>query len=315
MAIAQAEKPFNSIRWFTVLSLATIAVVCVLSSIFLSRFLTKHMLMHDAEVTMGFVESVAKVQKAAGYFAGRQAGDSNWEEFFQHLDDMPDVLRINAYAKDGKVIWSSDKSLIGKKFDDNDELENALKGNLVVDSGVTSKAILPKAEHIHLSDVPIPYVENYIPIRDVNSSEVIGVVELYRSPRSLYETLSTAKRYIWLGGLGSGLLLFAMLFWIMRRANKTIAQRRDEMVHSETSTTITELSGLVARGIRRPLASIRSSAQLIHDDNSSADKETVESIISEVDRVESWIHDLLNHAKPSSEESSKNTSKSSLKKA
>jgi two-component system, NtrC family, sensor histidine kinase HydH len=309
----RTEKPFNLLRWFSVLSLLTIGIASVVTSIFLSRFLTEHMLKRDAQVTSSFVGSVAKVQNAAAYFAGRWPGDSNWEEFFDHISDMADVLRINAYDKEQKVIWSSDKSLVGKKFSDNDELEDALKGKLVVDSGISSKDQLPKAEHIHLSETPTRYVENYIPIRDVNGVDVIGVVELYRTPAALYETIDRGKQYIWLGGIVSGLFLFGMLYWIIRRASRTIAQQQERIVQSETMATIGELSAAVAHGIRNPLASIRSSAELIQEDSGSGTKEAASDIISEVDRMGRWVHDLLDYARPMSEKIEKECLNSIIK--
>jgi two-component system, NtrC family, sensor histidine kinase HydH len=308
-----SEKPFNLTRWFSVLSLLTIGIVTVATSVFLSRFLTEHMLRRDAEVTMSFVVSVAKVQNAAAYFAGRRQGDSNWKEFFEHVADMPDVLRTNAYDKQRKVIWSSDKSLVGKQFDANDELEEALKGQLAIDSGVTSKDRLPKAEHIHLSDAPIRYVENYIPIRDGSGGEVIGVVELYRTPRALYETIDAGKKYIWLGAICSGLFLFTTLFWIIRRASRTITQQQERIVQAETMATVGELSGAVAHSIRNPLASIRSSAELIQDDSDGSVKETASDIIAEVDRVEGWVRSLLLYARPMSEKIKKECLNSIIK--
>lgn len=294
------EKPFNLTRWFAILSLLTIGIASTATSIFLSRFLTGHMLWRDAEVTMTFVESVAKVQSAAVYFSGERQVDSNWEEFFAHVSDMADVLRTNAYNKEGKVIWSSDKALVGKVFEDNDELDDAFKGKLVIGGGITSRDKLPKAEHIHLSDVPIRYVENYVPIRDT-SGTVVGVVELYRTPQALYDTIETGNKYIWLGGIASGLFLYAMLYWIVRRASHTISQQQEKIVQTETRATMGDLSAAVAHSIRNPLASIRSSAELVHDDSNAGSQEAASDIIAEVDRVERWVRDLLQYANPKSE--------------
>jgi two-component system, NtrC family, sensor histidine kinase HydH len=310
----QSEKSFNLIRWFSILSLVTIGIASVATSVWLSRFLSSHMLWRDAEVTMGFVESIAKVQKAAPYFSGKMPIDSNWEEFFEHISGVSDVLRANAYSKDGNVIWSSDKTLIGKKFEDNDELDDAFKGQLVIGGGITSKDKLPKAEHVHLSDAPIRYVENYVPLRD-QGGEVVGVIELYRTPTALYETINKGKKYVWLGGIASGLFLYAMLYWMVRRASRTIAQQQEQIVQAETMATIGELSGAVAHSIRNPLASIRSSAELIHEDSDGAIKDTSGDIIAEVDRVEGWVRDLLLYARPISEKIKKECLNSIIKEA
>ncbi len=294
------DKPFNLTRWFSILSLLTIGIVTIATSVFLTRFLSGHMLWRDAEVTKGFVESVAKVQNAAAYFVDKPVGDSNWLEFFEHVSDIADVLRTNAYDKQHKIIWSTDKSLIGKDFDENDELDDAFKGKLVIGEGIVSKDKLPKAEHVNMSDAPIRYVENYVPIRDA-AGKVVGVIEMYRTPRALYETIETGTRYIWLGGIGSGIFLYAMLYWIVRRASQTIAQQQEKIVQAETMATIGDLSAAVAHSIRNPLASIRSSAELIHDDSHAGSKEASGDIIAEVDRVERWVRDLLIYSNPKGE--------------
>ncbi len=291
---------FNLLRWFSVLSLLSIVLVCTTSSILLSRFLSEHMLKRDAQVTMGFVESVAKVQNAAAYFSGQRPGDSNWEEFFEHIADMNEVLRTNAYDKERKVIWSSDKTLIGKTYTKNEELDDAFEGKLAIGGGITS-AINTKAEHIHLSDEPIRYVENYVPIRAEKTGEVIGVVELYRTPKALYDTIDSGNRLIWKYGIASALFLYASLFWIVRRASKTIEQQKEQLVQSETMATVGEMASAVAHSIRNPLASIRSSAELVVDDTHQDVRETATDIIDEVDRMEVWVRDLLSYARPMSE--------------
>jgi two-component system, NtrC family, sensor histidine kinase HydH len=301
MSNVYSEKPFNLTKWFSLLSLATIGLASVATSVFLTRFLTGHMLQRDAEVTMNFVESLAKVQGAAPYFVGQKQIDDNWIEFFEHISDVSDVLRTNAYDKQHTVVWSSDNSLIGKNFGVNDELEDAFKGKVVIGGGITSKEKLPKAEHIHLSDAPIRYVENYVPVRDQKSGEVVGVMELYRTPIALYETIDKGKKYVWLGGVSSGLFLYAMLYWIVRRASRTITQQQEKIVQAETMATIGDLSAAVAHSIRNPLASIRSSAELVHDDSNAGSKEAASDIIAEVDRVETWVRDLLQYANPKSE--------------
>jgi len=72
-------------------------------------------------------------------------------------------------------------------------------------------------------------VESYIPIRDESTGEVIGVVEMYKYPQSLFDSLAEAKKLVALISLGGGVLLFLFLFWIVSSANRTITFQRESL--------------------------------------------------------------------------------------
>ena len=86
-----------------------------------------------------------------------------------HIARLPDVLRTNIYARDQKVIWSSDRALIGKYLGLNHELEEALEGKVAVEAGVIGAKGDPKPEHLLLRSAEPRFVENYLPVRLPNS--------------------------------------------------------------------------------------------------------------------------------------------------
>ena len=61
-------------------------------------------------LTMEFLQSVVDVENEIAYREGRQPSlvDRRFEQFFEHVSRLPDVLRANIYTPDRKVIWSSD---------------------------------------------------------------------------------------------------------------------------------------------------------------------------------------------------------------
>ena len=300
-ALTSAQQPFSLSRWFSVLSLICITTTCVVSSYLLSRYLTQQMLYRDGVVMLEFVQSVADIENAKARAAGREPDvrDRGMHELFDHLAGVPNILRSNIYAPDQTLAWSSEKDLIGKRFNDNHELEHALKGELEIETGVTGKSEHPKHEHMFLSARPVQFVETYLPLRDKKTNRVIGVAELYRIPNALFETIDMGHRLIWATGILSGLLLYAMLFWAVRRADSTIRSQQSRLVESETLAVVGEMGSAVAHGIRNPLASIRSSAELCVDDRTSPQaRESASDIIAQVDRLEKWIRDLLSYAQP-----------------
>ncbi len=80
---------------------------------------------------------------------------------------------------------------------------------------------------------------------------------------------------------------------------KEIDKLKERLAETERMAILGELSSNVAHSLRNPLASIRSSAELIEDneDLSGTIIEDAKNIISEVDRLSQWIKDLLAYSK------------------
>jgi signal transduction histidine kinase len=295
----RGSRPFNLTRRFSVLSLVCIASISAASALLLSNFLTDKMLHRDAVVSMEFVQAMVLSDKAATYFlAGRSSNTTG--EFEQALKEfalMPDVLRANVYARDRSVIWSSDKSLIGKRFDDNLELDEALAGELVTESGIVRKEEHIEAAHQFLGDGVKYFVETYVPIWDQERTTVIGVVELYRTPDALFAAIHDGEKLIWASAAFGGLFLYATLFWIVWRADRIMRGQQRRLVEIETLAAVGEMASAVAHGIRNPLSSIRTSAELALE-GGGAQRESAQDIIAEVDRVENWVRELLDYSRP-----------------
>ena len=292
------QRPFNLTRRFSLLSLVCIGAASVILSSFLSRFLTTSLLEHDAHVLMEVVQSISEVQDTSAYFLGQNDNlhDRSLEEFFGHVAKLPDVLRANIYARDQRVLWSSDPSLIGTYLGPNHELEEALKGNVEIESGVIGSREDIKPEHLRLQSEEPRFVENYLPVRAGAGGPVIGVVEVYRVPAALFQTIANGMRLIWGIALGCGLFLYLALFWIVRRADQLIEEQSKRLLEAETLAVIGEMTGAIAHGIRNPMASIRTSAELCQDDPSPAVREAARDITVEVDRLSALVRQLLTYS-------------------
>jgi signal transduction histidine kinase len=302
--LVSATRPFDLIRWFLILGLAAIAVVSVATSMLFSRFLTHHMLERDGAMMMESVQAVVGIEDASGLFkAGpNERREHNEDQFFAYIGSMPDVMRANVYAADGVVIWSTDKSLVGKRYGGNPELEEALRGTLKVEYGVVGDEQLSKPEHVNLGQRGDSYVENYIPIVDPADQRLIGVVELYRIPRALFQSLREGVRLTWVAAFAAGAFLFLTLFSLIRRADRTMRAQQRRLIETETLAVVGQLSGAVAHSLRNPLSSIRSSAELALDGPITEARETSSDIIIEVDRLEGMVRQLLMYSQAPSGE-------------
>ena len=290
------ERPFNLSRWFAAVGLLSIAALSLASGVLLTRFLTERMLRQEGVLTMEFIHSVVLVENAVTYFRDPRAGGPDLESTFAHVASMPDVLRASAHNTERRVIWSNDRAIVGRQFLDNPELEQALSGRLVV-HGDRLHHEGEKAEHATLDQGVGYFVEIYFPVRDA-AGEVVGAVELYKTPRALFAAIQTAERAVWLGAVAGGLFLYLTLFWLVRRADLLIHAQQERLVESETLAAVGEVGSAVAHGIRNPLAAIRSSAELAQETEDPTGREAARDIIAEVDRMESWVRDLLTYSRP-----------------
>ncbi len=299
------RKPFHLTRWFSLLSLGSILVVGVVSASLLSRFMIEQTLHRDGVVTMEFVQGLIRAHEAEPFFfrvAHERGADAQVPtpspelgRLFKLITAMPDVIHINVYDAHSRVIWSSNKQALGKRLGDNPELAEALQGELKIESEILEGANYLKPEHAFLPFKHENFVENYVPIYGADQRGVIGVVEIYKSPAPLFRTIHSLTRWIWLSALIGSAFLFLMLLWMVRRADNLIRAQQRQLVASESVVAVGEMASTVAHGIRNPLASIRSSAELIVDAIGNP-KERGEDIVGEVDRLEGWVKNLLTYA-------------------
>jgi len=294
-AFRSADRPFNPLRWFSFASLAVVAAIAAANGWLLSDFLAKHMLEREARVTGDLVENVLLAEGSYEYLAS--PGDPGLAQRFRgsidHFAAMKDVLRNNVYSRDKVVLWSTDPELIGKRFAENDELDEALNGELVVNSGRITDELRKKPEHVGLHPDSDFFVETYIPVRDRDGKRVLGVVEIYKAPAELTAAIAEGRRQVWITALGGALLLYLTLAGIAWRAGQTIRCQRDRLLETEALSLVGELASSVAHNIRNPLASIRSSAELALEMKGQECSEQARDIISTVDRVEAWMRELL----------------------
>lgn len=291
---------FNLSRWFAVVALVSITILAVAMGALLDRFITQRLLWQEAVLTKEFVQSLVRVEKTLqAYFADPSRGlDAETEMAFRHIAAMPDMLRANVYDPGRRMIWSSKRSLIGRSFGPNPELDAALAGSVVTHSADPTGSEPGKAEHQDLQHPQPVFVEIYVPVLDVGGSRVLAVIEFYKNPRALLTALGKLRQYIALGAGISGVLLFVALFGLVRRADLTIRSQQRHLVDNETLAVIGEMSAAVAHGIRNPLASIRSSAELIQGGDLAQAHDAAADIIGQSDRLEAWVRELLAYTRP-----------------
>ena len=236
------KNAFNLQRTFAVLAFLAITVISSISGYFLFRYLSHHLLERDMIISAEFIQSVSLINNPDPFFKGEVSIRDNpqIEEFFNHITRIPDVLRATVYNTNETVIWSDNKEIVGKRFTDNDELKQALTGKPVFALETKNDPDSTKSEHRFLPQHVTEFVESYLPVWDFEHNNVIGVLELYKAPTALFRALKRGKWLVFTISLLGGLLLYLILFWVVRRASHTIDDQA-----SELQNQITQLSDLL----------------------------------------------------------------------
>jgi two-component system, NtrC family, sensor histidine kinase HydH len=295
------ERPLNLSRWFALLAALSIGLVSISVASLLSTLFRERMLGHDGRLTASYVDSISRVEPPEALFAAPVGPNAagHYPEFFAHVAALEDALRINAYSPAGVVIWSTDPALTGKHFGENKELDEALKGRLVVHTGLAETH--PKPEHMALKSPSGPFVENYIPVWSTDRARVIGVIEVYRVPALLFDSIETGRRLTWAGAALAAAVLFIVLWSAVRRAERILIRQREQLLESQTLATVGELSRAVAHSVRNPLAAIRSSAELELQSPAApndARGASMKEIVGLVDRIDQLLTDMLSYSAP-----------------
>ncbi|MEZ5666133.1 MAG: ATP-binding protein [Alphaproteobacteria bacterium] len=301
-----SKRAFPMVRWIMLASFVVIGLISVTAATLLSGFLTRHMLDRDAQVLTQMVNAIVRVQGAHEYFVGDAGAVSanEMEAFFRQMAQLPDVIRANVYGDDRRILWSSDRDLIGRSFADNEDLELAFQGQSTPEVEVVR--VGDKAEHIEFPEDVTQFVENYVPIWSADRSRVLGAVEFYTSPTELLAVIDQGRNLVWIGAAVAALALYVALFLVVSHASQNIRQQEERLIESERMAVVGEMASAVAHGLRNPLAAIRSSAELLLlDDLPPSWRQSISDIVSQSDRLETWIRAMLTRARENPSEAAR----------
>jgi len=148
------------------------------------------------------------------------------------------VARVKIWNRDGMVIYSDDKNLIGNRYSIDGELKEALSGKVAAD--ISS---LKKEENIGERGNFTRLLEVYVPLQPADSPEIAGAYEIYYNIAALEPQIEEIRRFVW-GTIGIGfLILYASLFMIVRNASNELIRRNEEneRLYEETKKQLAEL--------------------------------------------------------------------------
>lgn len=286
-------------RRFAVLSLLCVVLTASISATLLSRSVAERLVTRNAELAQEFMDSLVRLHKSE-LFLSDPTHSTGIERVFGELSRMPGLVHAHVFDTTRRLVWSTNPQAIGRDAGLNPQLDEALAGRLSLETELLETTSFIKPEHAFSPDAARDAIEIYIPVRN-ETGRVVGVAELYLLPQRLINSVHEMTRFVWLAfGLG-GLLTYLALVGLVMQADRQIARQQRMIVSNEALAAVGDMASAVAHGLRNPLASIRSSAELMA---MGPDQQQAFDIMAEVDRLQSWIRRLLAYAQQGGREPS-----------
>lgn len=203
---------------FSILSLISLLLVNISLGWIMTYNIEQDALLRSKELTAKIVsEEVGKEFSIAELVTPKITNYDEFSKRLKHLTFVPDVVRIKLWNKDMVVVWSDDRRLVGNIFLDNEELKEALKGEIV-----SELSFLEKSEQKFERKFQ-NLLELYVPIKSDGGIEI--VFEVYQNLDPMYAEISRQKQIIWISTAIGFSLLYIVLFGIVRSASKRIDEQ------------------------------------------------------------------------------------------
>ncbi|HZS93499.1 MAG TPA: HD-GYP domain-containing protein [Chloroflexota bacterium] len=134
------------------------------------------------------------------------------------------TVRVKIWSLRGQVLFSDDKRAVGRSFPIDDKLSDALHGILASDvSDLTDAENQGERARFHR------LLEVYIPIRFRPGGPVRGAFEIYQVFGPVANQIAMLQRRVIATTIAGLLLLYLLLFWIVRQGSNTIVRQRKQL--------------------------------------------------------------------------------------
>jgi len=228
MAIAPLMRSLKGSGWllanrFALLGLLSVIALGLIMGYVLSSLLVGAVSDWEWENTAALVRREVERADLTPLFAAAPTSTTaaRWERELPHLvQGLPEIVRVKVWGRDARVLWSDEPRLIGQRFPDNRELQEALGGRVEVEIRT-----LKGRENVYESGANV-LAEIYVPIFAGDGGPVVGVVELYKQPRRLLATIRWARLVVWTISLAGGLAIYLVLLPLLKAVYARDARER-----------------------------------------------------------------------------------------
>ena len=316
--------PFQLVKFLSISTLVLILGSSSLMSVFMTNYAKRALLKKNTAFAQLLAENLnhqiyrrftlpvvlgfgrVELKRKDQYERLEQVIESTIHSF--HVQD----LRI--YDEQSEVAYSTDANQVGSTELGGAEVRLAVeKGerSFVLQNSLTLLDVLfafdLKAGDVVLRTVHPLRAERDLRFRD-QPGPLLGVLEFTQDITNDYETVLHLQRLIILTTFLGSAALYALIFFLIRKADRVLDERlRDkerlekELQQNEKLASMGRMVASIAHEIRNPLGIIRSSSELLlkrEKSHGGGNVSILEAIFHESKRLSQTVNDFLDYARP-----------------
>jgi len=219
------------------------------------------------------------------------------------------VVRFKVWAPDGRILFSDEPRIVGRRFDVEPDLKAAFSGQTA-----STLSDLTAKENVFERDLAPSLFETYVPLYlngRPHSGRPPAVAEVYTDLGAVRDQVTRTFRPVMLALLLGLLVLYALNFPIVRRMSRALTHqnlRLEKLLRQERRTVAelqelnrmkTEFVAVASHELRTPLTSMIGYAKTLKRPEVSGDdvrQELLQGIERQGDRLSGLLDNLLSAA-------------------
>lgn len=228
----------------TFLLFSLIFILGLFISFGVTRIIENHTLQLVTHITGEYAKDILSSSVSPDFFAKPLTSED-----YTHLSKVlgkealtHNVVRIKIWDKNGTILYSDDKNIIGKTFSVDNNLQQALGGKTTVEM-INSNKVEPKNNDAKFDKL----IEVNVPIKLTGNNSIIGAYELFWDFSEVSQSIKHAYQYIWLL-LSVG---FTVIFFAVYTTTKAASRTLDSQ-----SKAINNLTGRLKRTLEEQLSTL-----------------------------------------------------------
>ena len=226
-------RKYNLARQFFNMSLIILLAGMLIIGFFVGGQIKKGVINEAARITSLYLDSiVAPILQQVTFIELPEdqihpINIDQLEQFNTMLGSTPlgkNVVAFKVWLRDGEIIYSPNKELMGSHFPISKTLQRALNGEII--AGMSQ---LDKPEHAYEKLYWDTLIEIYTPVRDETTGDIIAVVEFYLLPDDLTNEIRSSQIKSWGIVIGATILMYLLLAGIVNQASNKIFEQQNEL--------------------------------------------------------------------------------------
>ncbi|MEW6109003.1 MAG: ATP-binding protein [Nitrospirota bacterium] len=221
-------KELTLVQRFSLISLIAMIIAGTVIGWFITRSLENNIVMRTKELSAEFISGeLSKELPVLDLSIPKKEQDYNsFSQIAKHLTLGAHIVQIKIWNRDKVVVWSTEKELVGQRFPDNKELNNALEGETVSEISRLNKAEQKFERRFER------LLELYVPFGFDENGNAQNVFEIYQNLDPLYIDIKKQQKIVWGLTVGCFSFLYVVLYGIVRNASNRINAQSEEILRS-----------------------------------------------------------------------------------